>query len=75
MSAKDLLTPWGVRVGGFPIIVWAADERKAVSLAVEWADVPVPVVGVDEVERSYPEYEEVLVRWRQRGQVPKTSRV
>jgi hypothetical protein len=34
----DLVTPWGVRVDGYPIIVWAHEERAAVRLAMEWLD-------------------------------------
>jgi hypothetical protein len=34
----DVVTPWGVKVAGYPIIVWARDQRAAIRLALEWVD-------------------------------------
>ena len=33
-----VVVPWGVRFAGYPIMVWAADDRAAVRLALEWLD-------------------------------------
>lgn len=43
-----------------------AELPPTVCLAVPWADQPIRVATVDEVERSHPAHAEVLQRWRAR---------
>jgi hypothetical protein len=38
VSGDEWVIPWGVRTAGYPIIVWAAEQRAAVGLALEWLD-------------------------------------
>jgi hypothetical protein len=38
MDPGTLVTPWGIWAGGYPVIVWAGDERSAVRYALEWID-------------------------------------
>lgn len=61
----------GVRhcVLGFVRIRVVTRAGATVSIAVPWHDQPVPVVTVDEVERTNPVYAEVLARWRSRREL------
>jgi hypothetical protein len=48
------LTPWGVREGGYQVIVWAKDGERAVALAREWLDW-VEKAGIPSGEPPEPE--------------------
>lgn len=65
----------GLRYGlaGFVRLRVVETLPPTVPVAVPWWPDPVPVVTVDEVERTNPVYEELLARWRHRRGSPETG--